>query len=58
LRGVAARAWNAKATSPSMSDAISCTLRLYQGPTKSPIVWLASDSRHWGFKNYAPKLER
>ena len=47
LRGVAARAWNAKATSPSMSDAISCTLRLYQGPTKSPIVWLASDRGHY-----------
>src|SRR5271155_1596279 len=23
-----------------------------QGPTKSPIVCLASDSRHWGLKNY------
>jgi hypothetical protein len=27
-----------------------------QGPTKSPIVCLALDSRHWGLKNYERKL--
>src|SRR5437899_12718438 len=42
--------------SPSIS--LRATAGLGRLPTKSPIVCLGSDSRHWGLKNYAKIFSR